>query len=176
MQPVSPSHKRVIAAVAAAAALTAVAIPVSPAAGHASAGSPPKCTTGGLVVWLDTNGSGAAGSVFYKLHFTNLSGHACTLRGFPRVAAVNLAGAQIGPAARHDNATRVRTRRIRNGRTATAILRIVDAGNFSPSLCGRRVTAAGLRVTPPNQSASKRVPFPFAACTATGVLSIRAVT
>ena len=28
----------------------------------------------------------AAGSVFYKIKFTNLSGHACTLRGFPRVA------------------------------------------------------------------------------------------
>jgi hypothetical protein len=30
------------------------------------------------------------------------------------------------------------------------------------------VTAAGLRIYPPGQTQSKRVPFPFAACSKTG--------
>ena len=35
--------------------------------------------------------------------------------------------------------------------TATATLRIVEAGNFPPSACGT-MTAAGIRVYPPNQT------------------------
>jgi len=50
-----------------------------------------------------------------------------------------------------------------NGKTATAVLGIVDTGAFSQSAC-RPVTAAGLRVFPPNQTRSKDVPFPFRTC------------
>ena len=50
-----------------------------------------------------------------------------------------------------------------NGKTATAVLGIVDTGVFSRSAC-RPVTAAGLRVFPPNQTRSKVVPFPFSTC------------
>jgi Domain of unknown function (DUF4232) len=53
--------------------------------------------------------------------------------------------------------------KLANGATASARLRIVDAGNFSPAAC-HPVTAAGLRVTPPGQSKSKLVPLPFATC------------
>jgi len=57
-----------------------------------------------------------------------------------------------------------------------AVLRIVEAGNFPASAC-REVTAAGLRVFPPGQTASKVVPFPFQTCSRAGqsVLSVRAV-
>ena len=93
--------------------ITAVAAVVgafmlAPAIAMASAGSParpsatavtPVCQTPGLVIWLDTSGNGAAGTTFYELHFTNLSGHACTLNGFPFLFAVNLAGHQVGPRA-----------------------------------------------------------------------------
>src|ERR1700722_12439051 len=41
----------------------------------------PSCTTANLDVWLNTEGNGAAGSSYYNLNFTNLSSHACTLRG-----------------------------------------------------------------------------------------------
>ena len=54
-----------------------------------------------------------------------------------------------------------------NGATATALVGIVEGGIFPPAQCGP-VTAAGLRIYPPNQSQSKRVPFPFAACSKTG--------
>ena len=135
------------------------------------------CATGGLVVWMDTNGDGAAGTVYYHLEFTNLSGHTCTLRGFPGVSAVKLGGGRIGSAAGRDPAIPVKTISIANGRTAKAILGIVSAGNFPSSKC-RQTTAAGLRVYPPNQTASKVVPFPFAACSHKGpiFLRVRAVT
>ena len=118
----------------------------------------------------------SAGSVFYELKFTNLSGRTCHLRGFPGVSAVDLAGHRVGRAASRSHATRVRTIVLAHGATATATLQIVEAGNFSPSAC-HQVTAAGLRVFPPNQTASKVVPFPFRACSRSGpnFLTVRAV-
>ena len=54
-----------------------------------------------------------------------------------------------------------------NGATATALLGITEAGIFPPAQCNP-VTGAGLRVYPPNQTQSKRVPFRFPACAKTG--------
>ena len=59
-----------------------------------------------------------------------------------------------------------------NGATAFAQVGIVQPGLFPPSKCGP-VTAAGLRVFPPNQTQSKRVPFPFTACSKSGPLYLR---
>jgi hypothetical protein len=150
----------------AAAALTAMP---APAAG------PPGCPTSGLVVWLDTQGNGAAGSVYYNLEFTNQSGSTCALQGFPGVSAVSLVGRQLGNAASRSLPAR-RSVTLANGATATAVLRIVDVGNFSPSAC-RPVAAAGLRVFPPNRTSAKTVPFPFQACSRGGVtyLSVQAI-
>jgi hypothetical protein len=146
------------------------------AASPAAAAGTPGCRTSGLVVWLNTNSNGAAGSNFYTLNFTNLSGQRCTLRGYPGVSAVNLSGRQLGRAASRNNARRVKTISIRNGGTARTTVQIVEAGNFSPSACGP-TTAAGLRVFPPNQGSSRTVPFPFPACSRSGpsILSVQAV-
>ena len=57
------------------------------------------CATRTLVVWLDTNGDAAAGSVHYELEFTNLSTRSCVLRGYPGVSAVDVAGRRLGAAA-----------------------------------------------------------------------------
>jgi Protein of unknown function (DUF4232) len=136
----------------------------------------PKCATSGLVVWLDTQGNGTAGSIYYTLEFTNLSARACMLGGYPGVSAVSLAGHQLGSAASRDRTTTPRMVTLASGASATAVLRIVEAGDFPTSSC-RQVTAAGLRVYPPNLSTSKVVPFPFSACSRTGpvYLSVRAV-
>ena len=141
------------------AALAATAAPAAPAAA-----SPPACRTAGLVVWL-ASGSAAAGTFYYDLNFTNLSGHACTLRGHPGVSAVNLSGGRVGQPAGWGNPGNapLRTIRLANGATATAVLAITDVYNYPASVC-HRVTAAGLRVIPPNQVTSRPVPYPIGAC------------
>jgi hypothetical protein len=101
-----------------------------PAQALASGETAARCSTSGLVVWLDTRGDGAAGSTYFNLKLTNPSGHVCTLTGYPGVSAVDLAG--------HCH----------------------------------RVTAAGLRIYPPNQTASKVVPFPFSACSHKGPIDL----
>jgi Protein of unknown function (DUF4232) len=149
-------------------------VPVTAVASTTS--STPSCATSGLVIWLDTSGNGAAGSVYYKLQFTNLSGHACHLRGYPGVSAVDLSGHRLGSPASRNHAHAPRTVTLARGATARAVLQIVEAGNFSGAAC-HQVTAAGLRVFPPSQTASKVVPFPFRGCSRAGpvYLTVQAV-
>ncbi len=143
---------------------------------RAAAAATPACATAGLVVWLNTEGDHAAGSSYYKLGFTNLSGHSCTLQGFPGVSALSIGGRRLGrPAARIQNGT-PRQIRLANKATAVAVLRVVNVHNFPPARC-RPVAAAAFRVYPPNQTASRSVPFPFDACSRSGpvFLFVRAV-
>ena len=146
-------------------ALVATTAGGPPAAGATAAA--PRCSTSGLVVWLDTQGNGAAGSVYYHLKLTNLSVRTCTLFGYPGVSAVDLAGRQLGSAASRNAAHPPHLVTLARGATASAVLQIVQAGNFPASRC-RPVTAAGLRVYPPNQTVAKVVPFPFSACSRRG--------
>jgi hypothetical protein len=162
------SKRLILAALAGAAALAATmaVASASVAAGPQPLAAPanPPCKTSGLVIWSNNGaGGGTAGSVFYKLRFTNLSGHTCTLTGFPKVTAVNLAGKRIGSAAQHEVGQKPKPKKLANRATATAPLRVVDPGNFSPSAC-HEVMVAGLRVTPPGQSHSKLIPIPLATC------------
>ena len=135
-------------------------------AAHAGRTAVPACSTSGLDVWLDTQGSGAAGTIYYHLEFTNLSGSTCALFGYPGVSATSLTGSQLGSAAVRVGATS-HTVTLANGATATAVLGITEAGIYPPAQCGP-VTAAGLRVYPPNQTQSRKVPVPFPACSKTG--------
>jgi hypothetical protein len=164
---VAPRARRAAIALCAMAAVAGTALLADvPAAGAAS----PSCQTGGLVIWLDTQGDGTAGTIFYTLNFTNLSGHTCTLRGYPGVSAVNLGGHIVGSAASRLTGHPVRTITLRNGRTAAATLGAVDTGALPT--CAM-TTAAGLRVFPPNQTASRTIPFPFPACSNTGAAFLR---
>ena len=153
-------------------AVLASAAALIPVASLAATGSParpprratPSCSTAGLVAWISYQ-QGAAGTFYYALNFTNLSGHACTLRGHPGVSAVGLSSAQVGARARWGNPgnAKLRTVKLGNGATASAVLAITDVGVFPAKTC-RQVMAAGLRVYPPGQSASKAIPYPFSAC------------
>lgn len=136
-------------------------------AGATAATSTAGCSTRGLVVWLDTRGSGTAGSTYYSLQFTDLTGHACTLLGYPGVSAVNLDGRQLGRAAARNDKAPAHVVSLPAGGSVKAILQITDVGVFSHSTC-RPATAAGLRVYPPNRFASKVIPFPFGACSRSG--------
>jgi hypothetical protein len=164
--------------VAALAASTIFTSTSSQAATPSAAAAPatPTCRTSALVVWLNTQGNGTAGSTYYSLGFTNLSRRACHLLGYPGVSAVDLGGRRLGSAASRDHSRRPNLVTLTRGATATAVLRIIDAGNFPTASC-RPVTAAGLLVFPPNRTAPKLIPFPFRACSRAGpvYLSVQVV-
>jgi hypothetical protein len=151
------------AAIACAAAMipvAALAATSAPAAGRAAA---PACQTSGLVIWLTPQfGGGYAGGSYYNLNFTNQSGQACTLRGYPGVSAVGLSGRQLGSPAGWA-APRGPVVTLPNGYTATSRLQVADASNY-----GCRASAAGLRVYPPDQVVAKIVPYPLGACASRG--------
>ena len=165
-------HRGAVLALVVCAAVLILA-PAGSASRRAQPASTPACPVTGLVAWLDTNGNGAAGTIHFKLHFTNLSGHRCTVRGYPGVSAASPSGHGIGPGATRSGGPG-HTIALNNGATATADLGIVEAGNFPPALCGP-TTAAGLRVFAPGATSAKFVPFPFAACTHRANLRISAV-
>jgi hypothetical protein len=98
-------------------------------------------------------GQGTAGSVYALIHFTNIGGAACTLYGYPGVSfGAGTPVAQVGLAASENPGTPRELVTLGAGGTASALLQITDAGNFSPGQC-HRVTATWLKIYPPNQTA-----------------------
>jgi hypothetical protein len=146
-----------VAVLAPAIALAAASSPARPA----SSSVVPFCETPGLVIWFNPNGRVTGGLASYHLRFTNLSGHACSLNGFPFLYAINLRGHQVGRRAAFTG--HVTTVTIKNGGTVHSVLGVSDVFFFPKSKC-RPVTAAGFKVFPPNQTRAKTVPFPFPAC------------
>jgi hypothetical protein len=149
-------------AIAVAAAAAAVLTPI--AAAQAAPATTPACATAGLVIWMRPGGV-AAGTAFFTLNFTNLSGHSCTLDGHPGVSAVSLRGARVGSSAGWAAPSPARVT-IPNDDSAYALVRYSDVIviGSGPKPCDE-VYAAGLRIFPPGQTAAKTVPFPLQACT-----------
>jgi len=149
-------------------ALLVLVAPTAGAAGAGASSAAPPCKTSGLDIWFEPEiGGGTAGSIFYRFQFTNFSSHRCALRGYPKVFAANLAGHRFGSAASKEGAAAPHTVSLASGDSASALIRVTEAGNFSPSDC-QPTMAAGFRVSPPGQSASRFVPFPFEACAKVG--------
>lgn len=122
------------------------------------------CTTAGLVIWIPHGlGDGTAGSIYYKLEFTNLSGRTCTLSGFPTAVAIGLNGQRIGRQAKPEPGQKPGRVKLTAGSSATAELRIVEAGAIPTSKC-HPAMAAGLSVSPAGEASSRSVPLPFEAC------------
>jgi hypothetical protein len=151
---------RLLFAPLAAAALLAGAVIASPAADAATA---KPCSSSGLVIWAgEEPGGGTAGSVFFEIAFTNLSGHTCTVSGYPKVQPVSLKGKAIGGGAAQAPGKK-KTIKMVPGETVHATLQIVDALNFPTGKC-KATTAAGLRVSVPGGSGSKIAPLAFETC------------
>ena len=164
---------RLLLAPLVAAALLVAAVLATPAAEAAVK----PCSASNLVVWAgEEPGGGAAGSVFYRVEFTNLSSQACTIAGFPTVSAVNLKGRRIGATATHSPGKKVGAVKLAQGQTATAQLQIVEALNYPTDKC-KPTWAAGLRIGIPGGSGSKVAPLAFQACalTASQILSVGAI-
>src|SRR6202000_621437 len=114
----------VIVALIAAAAISSSA-PAAPPAPATKA-----CPASGLVIWAGEEPGGAtAGSVYYRLEFTNLSTATCTVNGYAKVNAVDLKGHRIGAFATHEKSGAAKPVTLAPGQSATAQLRSVDALN-----------------------------------------------
>ena len=135
---------------------------VAPSA-NISPGGPGPCATSSLKVKLGPS-QGTAGSVYVAIDFTNVSNASCTLYGYPGVSlTTSKPAAEIGQAAVENPLTSRRLVTLVPSATGNALLRVVDALNYSKSSCDP-VTAHYLRVYPPNQTASVLVPYRTVGC------------
>jgi hypothetical protein len=125
------------------------------------------CQPASLRVAINANAAGgAAGSTYYPVNFTNTSGSACGMYGYPGVSLVTAgdnAGRQIGAAAQRNPAFGKQPVRLAAGGVAHAWLQVAEAGNYPPSAC-KPVTAHWLRVFAPGQTVARYVNHAFAAC------------
>jgi uncharacterized protein DUF4232 len=155
-------RKSLLTVVGCAAIALAAPLAASVGAGPAKISAVP-CSSSKLVVWLPSGlGSGAAGSVYYKLRVTNL-GAACTVSGFPKLSALDLQGKPVGKPASKEPGKKATAVKLAPGGSASFQLRVVAPGVFSPADC-HPAKAAGLRVSPPGAGGSKVVPLPFETC------------
>ena len=158
-----------VAVAGAVAVICAFAVPSRAGSASSAAG----CDARKVVVWLESRGNAGAGSVWYTLGLTNLSGRRCSLRGYPGVSAVDLARRQLGSAAGRNPQTPVRTVLLAPGGSAQFLLQLNDPGFFPRAACPP-TTAAGLRVYLPNATTASVVPVPFRACSRRGDVFLHA--
>ena len=125
---------------------------------------PQPCPTSALQVSVSASQGVAAGSTYYPIVFTNVSGTACTLYGYPGVSFVAAAGgSQIGIPAMENPAHPRQLITLAPGQAGHAELQVVNAENYPPANCGM-VTAHWLKVYPPNQTAPVYASFSAQAC------------
>jgi len=100
----------------------------------------------------------------FPVDFTNASGSACTLSGFPQVSAYKSGGTLVGNAAALDTTVSALRVVLAPGATAhAAIVATVPAGRCRP------VAVTGLRVAPPgDQYVPRFVRYVMTACSAVG--------
>jgi hypothetical protein len=139
----------------------------APAAGKTKHGRAPRCRPSDLVVFDDSGGNGALSTDYTHFTVGNLSRHACSVSGYPRLYAIGADGRQVGGAARPSRAPggpRPRPVRISPEGTATfdASWRVdvYDRGVCNPTVVAR------YRVLLPAARHGRDVPFPtFHRCT-----------
>jgi hypothetical protein len=108
-------------------------------------------------------GDAAAGTVYKPLVFTNISDHSCVIQGFPGVSYVGGAdGHQVGAAAFRagDKGGPIT---LGKGDTASAAIGFVNVQNYDASTCQPQ-PVRGLRVYPPQETASMFVDLPGTGC------------
>ena len=145
----------------AAALLLTAAVPLTASA------APPRCATSGLAVWVGIGlGQSAAGSTYYPIELTNVSGQTCRLFGFPGVSAHD-GEQQVGSPARWDHSVPAAAVTLAPGATAHTVLQIVNVENFPAETCVP-AAATSLEVYPPNQTTATSIPLGFSACSVEG--------
>ena len=125
---------------------------------------PAACAVSALRITIGI-ANGAAGSIYYPLDFTNISGLTCTLYGYPGVAfATGADGSVVGvPAARNQTFARHLVT-LTPGATAHASLQVQVAQSYPVSIC-KPATAHWLQVFPPASYVAQYIPFTAVTCT-----------
>jgi hypothetical protein len=125
------------------------------------------CDSSALTATVDVaQGGAAAGSTFVPIDFTNTSGSACTLAGYPGVSFVRApSGGQLGKPAIRNPAAVATTVTLAPGGKAHATLQVAQAGNYSPSAC-TPVAAHWLKIFPPDQATAIYARYDVTACSA----------
>ena len=137
--------------------------------GRASPAAVSACTAKDLGVWVAVSqGNGAAGSVFFPLQFTNLSRHACAMRGFPGVSAIDRNGHQLGSPADWGSLVGAHTVNLAPGTTAHTLLGFHDVVVSTEPGCGPVKLAVDLRVYPPAQRSATDAAFAIKVCSRVG--------
>lgn len=138
-----------------------------------------QCETANLKATAG-HGNAAAGNHYVPLTFTNTGSGTCTMSGWPGVSYVNAPkGGPVGkPAHRTGDDGGAVT--LAPGESAVAKVDEVQVRNYDPNACGL-TGVKGLRVYPPNNTASLFVPLSNAhACSGTGIpgeqLEVKPVT
>jgi hypothetical protein len=127
---------------------------------------PGLCKASGLAAAIDSTGGGAAGSVYMQLILTNSGTEPCLLRGYPGVSLTAAAtGDPIGAPAERDAATPAADVLLAPGQAGTATLRYSQARNHADCTV---VPAAGIRIYPPEDTASLFIAQPRDACSNPG--------
>ncbi|WP_084504059.1 DUF4232 domain-containing protein [Actinoplanes sp. N902-109] len=131
-------------------------------------GESPRCHTGDLKITDRTaEGGGAAGHHSEYLLFENITGHACSLKGYPGVSFVTGdSGEQVGSAFTRTPADAPLIMLTPGDRVHATIL-IANPDNAGAADC-KPVQTRGYRVYPPDETASAFVSHPGTACSAQG--------
>jgi hypothetical protein len=150
-------------------AATAAFATTSSGTARTAEASVPACTAFGLGAWLAIDqGNGAAGTIYYPLEFTNLSGHTCSLFGFPGVSAFNAQGRQLGSPAGWERTTAPHTVILAPGATAHTFLAYHDVAVTTEAGCDPVNTAVLLRVYPPGLHSATDAAYDFQSCSHAG--------
>lgn len=163
--------RRIVAITAAAVAGLALSTAAFAATSSPGAAvSVPKCTASDLGVWVAVaQGNGAAGTSYYPLEFTNLSGHTCYLFGYPGVSALDGNGHQLGSPANWGSLTGARIVNLAPGATAHTLLAYHDAAVTTEPGCDPVNSATLLKVYPPGRHSATYAAYDFQSCSRKGV-------
>jgi hypothetical protein len=150
---------------------TGASSPAAPSSSPASSpAGPGECATASLRVSVGQS-QGAAGTIYYNIDFTNVSGTTCFVQGYPGISLVSAgsnAGSQIGSDAKRNPLRPSKLITLASGQTANALLGIAEVGAFPASTC-TPVTAHWMKVFPPDQFVATYVKFTTQTCASTSV-------
>lgn len=121
-----------------------------------------ECTSASLRLSIGRLGA-AAGHFYQSVQFTNIGGAPCWIAAYPGVSYVTgNSGTQVGAAAARVGSTGGKVH-LAPGQMASSVLEMTDVSVFDPSSC-RPVSVRGLRVYPPDNTASLYVDDPGMGC------------